>query len=69
MLWHQMMFLLVTVKHTLILNIFMPNFLHCVLQTLDEIASVERIKTQHRSNSFQAKKMRVKFGSSEHALL
>ena len=47
---HQMMILLVVVKHTLNFNIFIPIFLHCVLQTLDEVASIEIIKTRYRSN-------------------
>ena len=41
---HQMMLLLVMVKHIKIFNIFTPNYLHCVLQTLDELESVERMK-------------------------
>ena len=32
------------VKNTTILNIFIPNFLHYVLQTIDEVASVKLIK-------------------------
>ena len=31
-------------------NIFIPIFLHCVLQKLDEVVSVERIKTHYISN-------------------
>ena len=31
-------------KHTPIFNIFIPNFLHCVIQTLYEVAYVEIIK-------------------------
>ena len=38
------MLLLIMVKHIPIFNIFIPTFLHCVLQTLDELASVEIIK-------------------------
>ena len=45
-----MMLLLVMVKHTSIFNTFIPIFLHCVLQTLDELSSVERIKIRYRSN-------------------
>ena len=41
--------IVVMVKHTLIFNIFIPAFLHCVFQTLDEVASVEIIKTHYRS--------------------
>ena len=36
--------------------IFIPIFLHCVLQTLIEVAFVERIKTQYRSNYVKARK-------------
>ena len=38
------------VKHTPIVSIFIPNSLHCVFQTLDEVSSFERIKTHYRSN-------------------
>ena len=41
---HQMMLLLVMVKHIPIFNIFIPTFLHFVLQKLDQVASVEIIK-------------------------
>ena len=30
-------------------NIFIPTFLYSVLQTLDEVASIEIIKTHYRS--------------------
>ena len=45
---HQMilLLLLVIVKHIPIFNIFIPIFLHCVIQTLDEVASSERINTK-----------------------
>ena len=32
------------------------NFLYCVIQTLDEVASAERIKTQYISNYSRARK-------------
>ena len=55
-------------KHILFLNIFIWTFLHCVLQTPDEVAFVEWIKTHYRSTYFwQA--MRVNFGSSDHTLI
>ena len=38
------MFLLVMAKHIPIVNIFIPDFLHCLLKTPDEVASVEIIK-------------------------
>ena len=41
---HQMILLLVMVRHIKILNIFIPTILHCVLQKLDEVESVEIIK-------------------------
>ena len=44
MFLHQMMLLFVIVKHIPIFNIFIPTFLHCVPQSLDEVASVEIIK-------------------------
>ena len=49
---HQMILLLVMIKHSIIFNIFIPTFLHCVLQTLDEVESTEMIKTKHRSIIF-----------------
>ena len=39
-----MMLLLLTVKNIPIFNIFISTFLHCVLQTLDEVEYIERIK-------------------------
>ena len=39
-----MIFLLVMVKHIPIFNIFIPNFEHFVLQTLDKVAFVEIIQ-------------------------
>ena len=44
MFLHQMMLLFVIVKHTPIFNIFIPTVVHCLLQTLDEVAYVDRIK-------------------------
>ena len=41
---HQMILLLVMVRHIKILNIFIPTILHCVLQKLDEVESVEIFK-------------------------
>ena len=38
------MLLLVMVKNIPIFNIFILNFFHCVLQTLDEVASDKTIK-------------------------
>ena len=40
----QMIPLLVMAKHIPIVNIFIPAFLHCLLKTPDEVASVEIIK-------------------------
>ena len=45
-----MMLLLVMIKHTSIGQIFIPNVLHYVLQTLDEVSSIEIIKTNYISN-------------------
>ena len=53
---HQMMILLVMVKNTPTFNIFIPTFLHCVLQKLDEVESVEIIKNHYRTNYFRARK-------------
>ena len=51
-----MMFLLVMVKQIPIFNIFITHFLHCVLQTLNEVASVEITKNSYRGNYPKAKK-------------
>ena len=51
------MLLFVMVKHPLIFNVFIPNFLHFVLQTLDAVASAERIKTRYRINFLKARKL------------
>ena len=61
------MLLLVMIKHTPIVSIFIPNSLHCVFQTLDEVSSVERIKTHYRSN-FSRQENEENFGLSDHAL-
>ena len=63
----QMMLLLVMVKHTPIFNIFIPTFLHCVIQKLIELAYVERIKLVIEV-IIVGKKIRVSFGSSYRAL-
>ena len=41
---HQMMLLLVMVKNIPIFNIFISTFLHGVIQTLGEVASIEKIR-------------------------
>ena len=44
MFLHQMMLLLVMVKHNSILNVLIPIDVYCLLQTLDEVVYVETIK-------------------------
>ena len=41
---HQMIFLLLMIKYVPIVNIFIPNVLYFVLQTIDEVASVKIMK-------------------------
>ena len=66
---HQMMLLLVMVKHVPILSILISTVLHCVLQTLDELTSIERIKEiLNIEVIILRKKMRLNYGSSYHAL-
>ena len=44
------------VKNIPVFNISIPTVLHSILQTLDEVAYVEGIKTRYRSNYFKARK-------------
>ena len=62
-----MMLLLVNIKHEPILNIFIPTFLHCVIQKMIEAADVEGIKLIIEV-IILSKKIRLNFGSSDHAL-
>ena len=45
-----MMLLLVTAKHNIIFNIFIPTFSHSVLPTLDDEEYFEIFKTYNRGN-------------------
>ena len=51
---HQMMILLVMVKHTSNFKYIHPKFLRCVPQTVNEVLYVERIKTHYEINHTKA---------------